>query len=474
MAQQLFLLGQFYNVDILVYSSEDRTYDAISMESGQIFHRPKLGERVIKVRSDKIKRIIEYIFSVTLLKLWLKIEKKHLRRILKEKEYDQIFISVQGLFMAKLLCDVNFSKDSVVLQYWDPDHWWAEQHNFSEKLSKEINQVHILMEKADYTRSILVPSEGMAKAIRERSHVNVSQLSVLYPADKFTSKIVDPPVVFTKIRKSYSKVIVMAGSTYALPEIKIMLEVIEELNLDRPKDKIQVVFIGPDSILIDSRFLNQSKGFVHLLGRLSVADTDACLRMADINFLPYPFWNRILVEQSFPSKFSKYLGSARNMLIVAPSVSSLSTLLKSYGLFEGLVNTLSKTNLKREINLLLEDDYYADQQLRKMTLIREELFSQDIFEEKLKTAFKCRDKNFESLEIVNVKISPKHTWVDVFNISVRNFSFFIENLRSPVEMLVYFILRLTYLTKFSTLLKLLIGNTKYQRYRSALRNRVKY
>jgi hypothetical protein len=474
MAQQLYFLRQFYNVDILVYSSEERTYDALSMESGQIYHRIKLGERVLRVRSNKIKRILEYLFSVTILKLWLKLEKKYLRKILKEQKYDEILISVQGLFMAKLLCDVNFPKDSVILQYWDPDHWWAEQHNFSKQLSKEINQVHVLMERADYTSKIFVPSEGMANAICERSGIENSKLRVLYPADKFPSNKVDPPIVFNQIRKSFSKVIVMAGATYALTEIQLMLEVIEELNLDRPNDEIQLVFIGPDGISLDSRFLNQSKGFVHLLGRLSVAETDACLRVADINFLPYPFWNRVLVEQSFPSKFSKYLGSAQNILIAAPSYSSLSILLKSYSLFEGVVNTLSKTNLKREITLLMENEFYADQQLFKLNLIREELFSQDVFEEKLKSAFKCRNKNYENIEIVNVTITPGRTWVNTFNSSVRNLGFFIENLRNPIHMCVYFMYRLLYLSKVPILVKFLIGNANYQRYRSALRKRIKY
>lgn len=474
MAQQLYFLRLFFNVDILVYSSEERTYDALSMKSGKIFHRVKLGERVIRVRSNTMKRILEYFFSVTILKLWLILEKMYLRKILKEDKYDQILISVQGLFLAKLLCDVKFPKDSVILQYWDPDHWWAEQHNFSKQLSKEINQVHVLMEKADYTSKILVPSKGMADAVSKRSELKESQLCVLYPAEEFPSNFVEAPIAFEEIRKAFSTVIVMAGATYALAEIQLMIEVVEEMNLGRPNDQIQVVFIGPDGISIDSRFLNQAKGFVHLLGRLSVAETDACLRLANINFLPYPFWNRVLVEQSFPSKFSKYLGSTRNMLIVAPSYSSLSILLKSYNLFEGVVKTLSKTNLKREINLLLEDEFYAHQQLRKFSLIREELFSQSVFEEKLKSAFKCRSENFGSIEIIKVKIAPKRTWVNTFNSSVRNFSFFIENLRNPLPILVYFIYRLLYLAKFPTLAKSLIGEANYQKYRNALRKRIKY
>ena len=441
MAQQLFFLRQHYNVDILVYSSEEKSYEAFQMRSGQVFQRTKLGERVIRVRNDKIRRSIEFIFHNTILKFWLRNEKRHLSKILKREKYDQILISVQGLFLTKLLSRVRFHKDSVTLQYWDPDIWWAEQHNFTKHSTKEIHRVHAMMEAEEYTRNVLVPSDGMAKAISERSEASTSRLKVLYPSEKFPSKIVEPPKRFREIRESYSSVIVMAGATYALTEIKLFIEVVNEINSRRLGDEIQIIFIGPDGIMIDSRFLDKNKGFVHTLGRLGVAETDACLRNSNINFLPYPFWNRVLVEQSFPSKFSKYLGSKRNMLIAAPVYSSLATLLKSKGVSEGLVTTLSKSNYHREITKLLTDESYATTQLSKLNSIRAELFSQEAFDENLRSIFDCRDRNLKDTEIVTVEISPSKNWVYFLNTFVRSSSFFIENLKNRLHMALYYIYR---------------------------------
>ncbi len=477
MAEQMHYLKQYADIDFLIYSSEMVEYQAFKTKYGKICQRVKLGERQIDIKNKLMKRFVEYLFSQTVLKIWLVREKSYLKKMFMGEEYSEVFISVQGLYLAKLVVDFEFKKSSVILQYWDPDAWWSEQHNFTVHSTNEIFEVHQSMERKEYLRHIFVPSEGMAMAVRNRSEIEYAKVSVFYPSGKSHFERVEPPKSFTDIRNKFSKIIVMAGSTYALEEIRMMIEVIEELNTSNHEDEIQLIFIGPKNLSTGKKLLNQrdeNGSFIHLLGRLSLAETDACLMRSNINFLPYPFWNRELVKQSFPSKFSKYLGSGRNMVIAAPNYSSLAILLSKYDIHEGLVTTLSKTNLSRETSRLLSDDNYSEQQLLKFELIKKELFSQKYFYNSLQYAFNFNDKISKEQDVITVTIPVKQNWVHFFNSFVRDFSFWLENLYSPLKTSVVLLYQLFNQFGVIRFIKLTIGEKNYEKFIVALKRRVKF
>jgi len=477
MAEQLHYLKRYTDIDFLIYSSEMTEYTAIKTKTGKIFQRVKLGERQIDIKNKRIKRLVELIFNQTVLKLWLTQEKRFFNKTFKYENYSEIFISVKGLYLAKLLVDFEFKKNSVILQYWDPDIWWSELHNFTDHSKTEIFEIHKSMEKKEFVRCILVPSEGMAHAIRNRSGIDSTKVKVFYPSERIIFDKVEPPNSFTAIRNKFSKIVVMAGSPYALEEIRNMIVTIEELNKLNPKDKIQLIFIGPERLSMGDYLLNRSdenQSFIHLLGRLSVAETDACLRRSDLNFLPYPFWNRELVKQSFPSKFSKYLGSGKNMLIAAPIYSSLAILLSKYGVHEGLVTTLSKTNLFRETSRLLNDSYYSEQQLLKLELIKQELFSSSYFNTSLQSAFILKNEISTEEDLTTVIIPVKQTWVHYFNSLVRALAFVLNNLPSPLRTSIYLLYRLFYKFGVIRLIKLRIGEKKYEKLIAGVKRRLKF
>jgi hypothetical protein len=477
MTEQLLYLKQYAEIDFLIYSSEMVEYRALKTKSGKIHQRVKLGERQIDFKKKRVKRLVEVIFSQTVLRLWLMQEKRFLKEIFKQGDYSEIFITVQGLYLAKLLVDFEFKSNSVILQYWDPDVWWAEQHNFTDHSTTEIFETHKSMEKKDYIRHIFVPSEGMALAVRSRSEIDITKVKEFYPSEEFLFERVEPPEAFTNIRKKFSKIVTMAGSTYALEEITILIDTIEEHNRLNPEDEIQLVFIGPKRLSTGKHLLNQGDengSFIHLLGRLSVAETDACLRRSNLNFLPYPFWNRELVKQSFPSKFSKYLGSGSNMLIAAPIYSSLVVLLSKYGVHEGLVTTLSKTNLSRETLRLLNDSNYSEQQLLKLELIKRELFSSTFFNSSLESAFNVSKEISKEEEVITVTIPVKQTWVHLFNSFVRDLSFWLENLMSPLKTFIFLLYQLLYKLGVIRLIKSRIGENSYEKLLAVLKRRVKF
>ena len=478
MAEQLLYLKKYAEIDILIYSSEMVEYNAIKTKSGRIYQRAKLGERQVNIKNNCIKRLFELLFNQTVLKVWLKLEKRFLKRVLRPEEYSEIFISVQGLYLAKLLVDFKFEKNSVIVQYWDPDIWWAERHNFTDHSTSEIFEVHRSMERKDYIREILVPSEGMADAIRARSEIEYSKVREFYPSLRYFSETVAPPKSFTDIRNKFSKIVVLAGAIYALEEIRFMIDVIEELNISSPNDKIQLIFIGPKRLSSDAQKLTQrdkNNSFIHFLGRLSVAEVDACLQLSDVNFLPYPFWHRELVKQSFPSKFSKYLGSGRNMLIAAPRHSSLTILLSKHGLHEGVVTTLSKTNLAKELSLLLSDFTYSEKQLKKLESIKREVFSSYSFETNLHSVFNLNDENPVEQDVIDVTIPVKQTWVHSFNKFIRDLSLFLENITiHPTHIFAIYLYQVFNLFGIIKFIKLIIGERNYERFLVGIKVRMKF
>jgi hypothetical protein len=162
------------------------------------------------------------------------------------------------------------------------------------------------------------------------------------------------------------------------------------------------------------------------------------------------------------------------MVIAAPNYSSLAILLSKYDIHEGLVTTLSKTNLSRETSRLLSDDNYSEQQLLKFELIKKELFSQKYFYNSLQYAFNFNDKISKEQDVITVTIPVKQNWVHFFNSFVRDFSFWLENLYSPLKTSVVLLYQLFNQFGVIRFIKLTIGEKNYEKFIVALKRRVKF
>ena len=71
-------------------------------------------------------------------------------------------------------------------------------------------------------------------------------------------------------------------------------------------------------------------------------------------------------------------------------------------------------------------------------------------------------------------ISVKRTWVHFFNSFVRNSSFFLENLKSPLKILVFFLFRLFYQFGVIRLIKLIISEKNYEKFKVKIKRRIRF
>jgi hypothetical protein len=130
--------------------------------------------------------------------------------------------------------------------------------------------------------------------------------------------------------------------------------------------------------------------------------------------------------------------------------------------------------LSREISCLLSDSYYSEQQLLKFDLIKQELFSPNFFDGNLHSVFEFKDEISKNQDVMTVTISVKQNWVHFFNSFVRNSSFFLENLKSPFKILVFFIFRLFYQFGITRLIRLVIGENNYEKFKVRIKTRMKF
>jgi hypothetical protein len=241
--------------------------------------------------------------------------------------------------------------------------------------------------------------------------------------------------------------------------------------LNRYKNKLALVFIGPVEgsegyqALTELKFQNEN---LFLLGRYTPQEVEACLELSDVNFLPYPFWNKTLVTESFPSKLPKYVGSLRPILLLAPAYSSPTEFLKSQSVQSGLVTVMSKTNLSNEIINLLENKSVIESQIQGLRRINQEVFSKKIFSKNLSDVFNLQIENYEEInsEIEYFNVPVQESWVQKANMLIRNTSFMIENYRRPRFVARSFVLRYRQAIKLGIISNIsrIIGPERYKKY----------
>jgi len=428
MLEQLDFLRNYFTADILVYNSASETYSASLQKSARIYVRSKFGELQPNIQNRFIKRFLEVLFNTLIIKPWLLNEKKKLQSIIDNQNHETVFITIQGLYLAKLLNLVHFKDKSVVIQYWDPDSWWALNHNFSKQSVLEIYNQHKILNESKAARKILVPSEGMAESLISRSSSLNQKIEVFYPAIKAVADTCDAPSSYTQIRNRHKRLLLFTGNVYTLPELLLLVDTIISLNESDPDLDLAFVVIGPtsgDPAHTAFTEIASVKSKIYLIERLSPSEIDTCLSLADINFLPYPFTNRQLVKESFPSKFSKYLGAKRPILFLTPDYSSLSRMIRESGISIGLVVVPSKTNLKYSILQILKSSEVQKLQLSQLLDLEKKYFSKDKQQNLLAEVFqidKNEDQNKQDLELVKTEVYVSRDWTQAVNFSIRFFS----------------------------------------------------
>jgi Glycosyl transferases group 1 len=426
---QVRLLSKVADVDAIVFSAADHDYIGKLPINAKAFIRSKPGENQIPIKPQRAHRTTENVFNFAVLNLWLRNERKFVRATLKNGGYSHVLITVQGLYMAKLFEKIDFGDSRLIIQYWDPDLWWAEQHNFSNKAKMEIVRRHIDLESRVNTSAVLVPSEGMKRSILQRSGILESKVRVFYPLSKFGVDYAECPEVFKQLRKQYSKLIVFTGSMYAFTEIKWMINTLSSIDFKlENEDEIGFVIIGLPTNKQSVELYEYTKRLpnLHLLGRIPAAQVDSCLKLSDLNFLPYPFWHRLLVEESFPSKLAKYLGAEKPILIFAPSYSSLSRMLNENGLTHGVVEVLSKTNICNQITQLLTNQNVIAEQKKQLSRILNSHFTEDIAEETLLYAINHSGSKIVAAGDVmfrDVLVKVPNDWIQKCNVAIRYITF---------------------------------------------------
>ena len=139
-----------------------------------------------------------------------------------------------------------------------------------------------------------------------------------------------------------------------------------------------------------------------------------------------------------------------------------------------MVTTLSKTNLFRETSRLLNDSYYSEQQLLKLELIKQELFSSSYFNTSLQSAFSFKNEISTEEDLTTFIIPVKQTWVHYFNSLVRALAFVLNNFTSPLRTFIFLLYRLFYKFGVIRLIKLRIGEKKYEKLIAGVKRRLKF
>ena len=478
MLEQLDFLRRYLTADILVYNSSSITYDASIQTSAQIHIRSKFGELQLNIQNKFVKRSLEILFHALILKPWLFIEKRKLQLLVDNAGYDTVFVTVQGLYLAKLLNMVHFRDDSVVIQYWDPDSWWALNHNFSKQSTLEIKREHKTLNESSAVRKILVPSQGMAESLTLKSADLNRKLQVFYPALKAVTGICDSPSSFNRIRDRHKHLLLFMGNVYTLPELLLLVETVVALNDTDPNLDLAFVIIGPtpgDPVHDLFTEITNVHSEIYLVERLSPSEIDSCLRLADINFLPYPFTNRQLVEESFPSKFSKYLGAKKPILFLTPDYSSLSRMLRDAGISIGHVVVPSKTNIRNSLLQILESKESQNLQINQLIGLGAKYFSKEKQHKILSEVFLITKNAFreeKDFEYVTAKVTVTKDWTQTVNYLIRLLSLFFGSKvkENPPQRLLIFLSGSSKLLVYQ-FLKDTIGENRLKRLIKIVRNR---
>ena len=409
----LYQLESNFEMDLVLFSSIMKSYAFKFPEKSTVNIFEKPAERFIKINNRFISELIGLLFEVFVYKPWKRKAKSRLKKIFTSKKYDCVLLILQGQFLPRLVANFAFEGAQVIVQYWDPSEWHIQSYNLgtyqSLKLKKSLKKIDSCISK-----NIIVPSEGMKNSISGRTNKNKNEIFVVYPPAQTFSEATEIPFELSNITtRTNTKVFMYAGALYAKDAINIFLDALELLEYKVGTQNICMLIISDeiDGITRDSPFLFKFK-------RLNPDVVSKVLNLTDLALLPYPFFNEILVEQAFPSKFPTYCANCKNIFILAPENSSIMKLAREEGISAGVVATLSAISVASEISYLFSENRDLIQR-KIISSISEEKFSEKVFRQQLEVIFEVKLESFTPVNYTEVKVSPVRSAVNLLNFFVR-------------------------------------------------------
>lgn len=393
------VLSEEYKIDLILFNSypEEYTFELPADSNVMVFGKP--GERLPATGSRILSEFIGLLFEGSVTKKWLKSSKKLIQTEIKSEKYVDVFFILQGQFMPRLAAELDLSTLRVFSQYWDPLEWHAQNYNLSRRTLRKLRDAYIRFE-SNSDLNVLVPSEGMKEAIAFRSKIEPKCIHVVYPPAQSLKYQGELPSNILEVINKRSIFFVYAGGLYAVDAIKVFIEALELIDFQINGQEINFLIISSevDAITVTSPNVILSK-------RLSADMVNRILGEADLSILPYPFDSPILTQQAFPSKFPTYSKHAKNLLLIAPSESSLMLFAKENNLCVGTVSTLSKSGIASELLHLFSNKNQADQSVIIQT-IYQKYFTHEVFSSQIRDIFNLQDLEASIGQPISYVIKP--------------------------------------------------------------------
>ncbi len=392
-------LSTEYEIDLILFNSypEEYKFELPANSKVSIFGKP--GERLPSTGNRLLSEIIGLLFEISITRKWLKSSKKIIQKEIQSGKYDDVFFILQGQFMPRLAAELDLSKMRVFSQYWDPLEWHAQNYNLSSRAVKKLRDAYVRFE-SNSDLNLLVPSEGMKEAVALRSKVKSKFIHVVYPPAQSLTYQGELPSNILEATNKKSILFVYAGGLYAVDAIKVFIEALELIDFQINGQEINFLVISSE---IDA--LTVTSPNVILSNRLSADVVNRILGEADLSILPYPFDAPILTQQAFPSKFPTYSKHAKNLLLIAPSESSLMLFAKENNLCVGVVSTLSKSGIASELLYLFSNNNQADQSV-EIEKIYQKYFTHEVFTSQIQNIFKLQESKALIGKPINYLIKP--------------------------------------------------------------------
>jgi hypothetical protein len=392
-------LSTEYEIDLILFNSypEEYKFELPAKSKVVIFGKP--GERLPTTGNRILSEIIGLLFEISITRNWLKSSKKIIQKEIQSGKYVDVFFILQGQFMPRLAAELDLSKVRVFSQYWDPLEWHAQNYNLSSRAIKKLRDAYIRFE-SNRDLNLLVPSEGMKEAVALRSKIKPKYIHVVYPPAQSSKYQGELPSNILEVINKKSNLFVYAGGLYAVDAIKVFIEALELIDFQINGQEINFLVISSE---IDA--LTVTSPNVILSKRLSADMVNRILGEADLSILPYPFDAQILTQQAFPSKFPTYSKHAKNLLLIAPSESSLMLFAKENNLCVGVVSTLSKSGIASELLYLFSYNNQANQSV-EIEHIYQKYFTHEVFTSQIRNIFDLKESEALIAKPVSYLIKP--------------------------------------------------------------------
>lgn len=378
------VLSEEYKIDLILFNSypEEYKFELPPDSKVKVFGKP--GERMPSTGNRILSEFIGLLFEGLITRKWLKSSKKLVQAEIKSEKYVDVFFILQGQFMPRLAAELDLSTLRVFSQYWDPLEWHVQNYNLSRRTMKKLRDAYIRFE-SNSNLNILVPSEGMKEAVALRSEVEPKCIHVVYPPAQSLKYQGELPSNILEVINKKSIFFVYAGGLYAVDAIKVFIEALALIDFQINGQEINFLIISSevDALTVTSPNLILSR-------RLSADMVNRILGEADLSILPYPFDSPILTQQAFPSKFPTYSKHAKNLLLIAPSESSLMLFAKENNLQVGAVSTLSKSGIASELLHLFSNKNLAEQSVT-IQKIYQKYFTYEVFRSQIRDIFNLQE-----------------------------------------------------------------------------------